>query len=619
MSDPGQGFGKEGPGRSREQKDFDRALRAQAQRRFDAAVDLWEAYAERYPDEAHGFGNLAICLLNCSRPAEALNAARRAHALSDGQGQHLILVQALCANDGGAELEREAAEYTKRYPKDFMGHGAAGQAAYGKADLDTAEQHLVKSIELRPRQGGAWATLAKVYFAEHHYEEAIDAWGKAMAHADEMPAPRREIHFDALMGMGWSLLVLGKVDRALVLAEQAESLGVNPAAAMGLRARCLLYGGHWRRGLETAEEALRIGHRSDRLRALVALEYALRGDIAKAEVHLSRIGDAPDAPGVARSLMAVALGLLGRTDEAIAELEDAKDEIEPHVRYNDLAVVHRLAGDYTRAEEASLQALEIVRDETILTTLASQYVDLGRYDEAESLLEEALRLSPELIQAHFQLGLAYAYNGKLSRARDHLRTLLSSEHGRDSEKETAADLLGRIDRNEEIDKEMKKQGLVFTSYEELQRTEQVLGQHNTLRYEQECARVATERRGKLRWRSVSNDKKVSHHAAKRQIDVFGIARIGSHEALGIGECKLKMSSPVTHGEMRGLVGRMALVLCEERHGDRRGVAGCFFSSSGYEQDALELARKHRIRTYLAVPQKDWKRKADWRIGVFKEI
>lgn len=602
-----------------EQRDFDRAMRAQDERRFDAAADLWGVYTERHPDKAHGYANLALCLSRGSKPAEALAAARRAYGLWPNQANHFVLVEALSANGLADELEREATEYVRRYPDDFMGHGALGNAFYRRGDLEAAEEHLKSSIGLRPRQGGAWATLARVHFEQKRFEEAVDAWGKSMAHADEMPGARDTIRFDALMGMGWSLLVMGKPDRALVLAEQAERLKVDPAEAQGLRARCLLDAGRRGDGLRAAEDALRNGHRSDRLRATVALEYALRDEPDKAMEHLRKVGEAADTLAVADSLAAATLAVLGRTDEAVALLEDLDGELEPYARYNGLAVAYRLAGDYPKAEEMSLKALEVRRDAVILTTLASQYVDLERYDEAEPLLEEAVKSSPDLAQARFQLGLTYAKNGKPSRAREHLRAVLSSGYARESEKANAADMIGRMDRDEEVDADHKKQGVVLTYHEELQRSEQLLERHNTLRYEQECARLAADHGGKLRWSKVGTDRKVSHYGGKRQVDVFGIRKDGDRELLGVGECKLKTTSKVNHGEMRELVGRMALVLCEERHGRRRGVEGCFFSASGYDEDALELARRHGIRTFLAIPRKGWQKRADWKVGTFEEV
>ncbi len=604
---------------NQEAKDFDRAMRAQAERRFDAAADLWGVYVERYPDQASGYANLALCLINCSRAREALDAARRAHALSPAQeGYHWVLLEALSANGLAEELERRAVEHTERYPDHVAGWSMRGRAALLKGEPVEAERCFRKAVDLDPCQNHPWAQLGQLYFQQGRYEEALDVWGKAQAHADTKPGPPERARFEALMGMGWSLLLMGKPDRALALAEQAEGLNVIPAEAQGLRARCLLAADR-PGGIGVAEDAFRNGYSDAYLRARVAFEYASLGKPAEAEKHLGRMGASP-RDAATSNLVATASAALGRTDEAVAELKGLEDdELEPHVRLNGLAIAHRLAGDYERAEEASLKALEIRRDEVVLTTLASQYVDRGRYGEAEPLLEEALRLAPDLPQARYELGFAYASNGKPARAKEHLRAVLASERANERQKARAADLLGRIGRNEEILSFYKEQGLVLVHHEEQQQREQRALRQDTLRYEEECGRLAATSGAKLRWTKVETGKKKTHFGRKKEVDVLGLVEGDGRRRVGVGECKLKTGSEVTHGEMRELVEKMALVLCEERHGAKRGVEGCFFSASGYDGDALELARKHQIRTFLAVPQKGWEKRADWKIGTFKEV
>ena len=601
----------------REDKDFHRAFQAQKERHFDVAVALWEAYVERHADRASAHGNLALCLINTSRPSDALVAARRAYGLSRVQFSHLILLQALLANGLVDELERRATQYVERYPNENIGMGIWGEAAYISGDLQAAENRLLKSLEIEPRSGGYWAMLGKVYMDWESHEKALEAWGRAQAHADARPMPRDQAKFEALMGMGWSLLLLERPDRALVLAEQAEKLNVNPAEAQGLRARCLLAMGR-PDGLRVAEDAMRNGHRSDHLRARVALAYALLGKRDEAEKHLNRVGEAPDNPIVARSLLAGTLSILGRTDEAIIELDKLEGKLEPHVRFNGLAIAYRLADDYDLAEEMSLKALEIRRDEVILATLASQYIDRERYDEAQPLLEEAVRLAPNHPEVRWMLAYCYALNHKQSRAREHLKWLGASEYASQAHRTNAADLLGRIDRDEQISAFYTEQGLVLYPYESLQQTVQRSRQQDTLRYEEECARLAARRDG-VGWTEVGNDKKVTHSGSKRQIDVFGLKKADGRELLCVGECKMKTGSKVNYREVKELVEKMALVLCQERHGGKRGVEGCFFSASGYDEDALELAHRHGIRAFFAVPRKGWQKRADWKLGTFKEI
>jgi len=233
--------------------------------------------------------------------------------------------------------------------------------------------------------------------------------------------------------------------------------------------------------LGVAEDAFRNGYGDDYLRARVAFEYATLKNPDEAEKHLGKVGAAPAV--FARNLVAGTLAALGRTDEAMAELGNLDGELEPYVRFNGLAFAYRIAGDYARAEEMSLRALEIRRDEVILTTLASQYMDQERYGEAEPLLEEALRLSPDLVETHHQLGRSYAFSGKPSRAKEHLRAVLNSKHAEQKRKTEAGDLIARIERDEQISAHRKEQNLVSVPYGELEQLKQRSRRQDTLRYE----------------------------------------------------------------------------------------------------------------------------------------
>ncbi len=598
-----------------EDKDFHHAFQAQKERHFDVAVALWEAYVERHSDRASAHGNLALCLINTSRPSDALVAARRAYGLSRVQFSHLILLQALLANGLVNELERRATQYVERYPNENIGMGIWGEAAYISGDLQAAENRLLKSLEIEPRSGGYWAMLGKVYMDWESHEKALEAWGRAQAHADARPMPRDQAKFEALMGMGWSLLLLERPDRALVLAEQAEKLNVNSAETQGLRARSLLKM-HYPSGLNVAEDALRNGYEDDFLRAWLAFEYVMLQNRDKAEEHLGKISVTPSV--YVRNVRACVLSTLGNPGEAIAELEDLDGKLESHVRFNGLAIAYRLADDYDLAEEMSLKAIEIRRDEVILATLASQYIDRERYDEAQPLLEEAVRLAPNHPEVRWMLASCYALNHKQSRAREHLKWLGASEYASQAHRTNAADLLGRIDRDEQISAFYTEQGLVLYPYESLQQAVQRSRQQDTLRYEEECTRLAARRDG-VGWTEVGNDKKVTHSGSKRQIDVFGLKKVDGRELLCVGECKMKTGSKVNYREVKELVEKMALVLCQERHGGKRGVEGCFFSASGYDEDALELAHRHGIRAFFAVPRKGWQKRADWKLGAFEEI
>lgn len=596
---------------------WERALRAMAERRYDAAAVLWDEYSRSHPEMSAPVANRVLCLLNSGQPEEALSEARRAYGLEPSEGTHWVLLEALDQNGLHEELGREAEVHTKEYPQDPHGWSRLGTAAVVRQEYEEAERCFRRTVELRNDANFAWANLAQIYLEQHRYEDAFDAWSKALGCVYDRPGPPELPRFQALMGMGWSLLYLGLPERGLILAKQAEGYNVNASEVSGLKARCLFATDH-PSAVQAAEDAFRLGYESHYLRARLAYEYAALRRREKAEEHLQRAKPDPDHAET-RGLMAGTLTWLGRTDEAIRELEDLDGILEPYIRLNSLAAAYRIAGNEQRAEEMSPRALELNRDEVILTNLATQYNEQGRFVEAKLLSKEALELKRGFSEALYQLGYACVADGNEGEGRGYLKQALRSEYARETIKVQIAELLGRLDEGREIEAAYKRQGAVPVSYTELQRVLKRSERQDTLRYEDECGRLAAERKGKLRWAAVETRKMIRHAGKVREADVYGLRKKTSGEnAVVIGECKLKTSSTVSRSEMNELVGKMALALCAERHGERRKVEGVFFSNVPYDAEAEELAEKHVIRTLLARPQKNWRKKANWRLRPLDE-
>lgn len=576
-------------------------------------------YAERYPEhEGAARGNRALCLLNDGEPEKGLAEARRAYNLSPHRANHTIVLEALAATDYIEELECEAKAHVESYPEDFLGWSALGRAALGKGNLTEAMEHFRKTVELEPKMNFAWGRLGHIYLKIRFYEKALDAFGKAQASAHTRPAEREKVKFEALMGMGWSLLLLEMPERAQILANQAEVLNVSAAEVQGLKARCLLAMDE-PNGLSTGETALHLGFRDDYLRVRMAFEYAALGRDPEAKKIIESL--APHSDDLAtRQLMVGTLLWLGRTKEAIEELEALDGKLEPHIRLNSLAGAYRVAGDFGKSEESSLRAMDLRRDEVTLTNLAVLYVEQEWFEDAEPLLKEALKFNPDFSEAKYLLGYCYAALDKEGLARKHLQRVVRSDSARSSRKASAADLLGRLAKGREIVDHQKRAGLIVVSHKDYERLHKRSERQDTLKYEDECARLVGDPKGSkgLRWEKVKPRKFVSHAKKTREVDVYGVRENDDVTSLLLGECKLKTSNTVSYSDMRELVEKMALVACWERHDQRRAVEGYFFANVVYDEDAKVLANRHGIRMFLAHPQKGWKKRADWRLGKVRE-
>lgn len=595
---------------------WDRAWRAQAERKFEAAVELWSDYIEQHPQVAGGYANRCICLLSLVRSEEALRDARKAYELLPAPGNRVALMQALDANGLFDEMNELSKEQEQEEPDDFFTLNFSGRAAQETGDFAKAEERFLEVVNIHPGANFAWTQLGDIYLRTGRYTEALDAWGKAQASVHDRPGPPEWFQHQALLGMGWSLLWLEKPKRALILAEQAERLNVDVASAQGLKARCLLATDH-PSGANVAENAFRLGYQDDFLRARLAMEYARLARREDAERCLAPISPHPDDT-YTRNLIAGTLTYLGRTDEAIQELEGLDGKLEPYVRYNALASAFRIAGRPDKAEEMSLKALEIRRDEVILTNLGSFYNEESRHEEAEEVLKESLGLRPNMPDTLYQLGYSYAAQGKEGQARKYLRQILRSEMARESLKEEAADMLARMNQNAELEADRKEYGIIGVYQKEIEQIVRRSERQDTLRYEQECARLAKEPQSGLGWSGVETQRVVRHAGSQREIDVYGSQLVGEQELLNLGECKFKTSNTVGYSEVRELVEKMALVRCVERHGHKREVSGYMFSTVSYDNEARELAAKHGIRLFTATPQKGWQKRADWTVTNLKE-
>jgi tetratricopeptide (TPR) repeat protein len=153
------------------------------------------------------------------------------------------------------------------------------------------------------------------------------------------------------------------------------------------------------------------------LRASTAAVDQRRAQLGLAITHL-QMGDAHEAVGImtrvvarspkdvaARSLLAQALSDDGQVEQAVQELEEAR-QIAP----DDLELAYRLAGGYLKLEK--LQPAErlfalIKKARPLPQThvlLGRAYRDAAQYERARGELRAALKLDPKVRRAHYYLG-----------------------------------------------------------------------------------------------------------------------------------------------------------------------------------------------------------------------
>lgn len=245
--------------------------------------------------------------------------------------------------------------------------------------------------------------LATAPLTGQEVSEISSAFSHALAEANAAIADGEpqiaESRFRTALLEGW--LLLGAVDRAA---------GEIAAA---------------RRAFEEAA-AMSVELRRPRM-ALAAIELQ-SGDLERAILLLRRIVGADSGDLEARRLLAQALGLAGRTDLAIQELEELA-ALAPE----DLEISYLLATAYLQQDELDpavelLDALAAERPRAATFVLIGRtYRDYDFYDRARAALEHALALDPRARRAHFYLAtvdlLEYA-QARMARAIEYLRAEL---------------------------------------------------------------------------------------------------------------------------------------------------------------------------------------------------
>jgi tetratricopeptide (TPR) repeat protein len=156
---------------------------------------------------------------------------------------------------------------------------------------------------------------------------------------------------------------------------------------------------------------------------LIALQ---QGDTPRAVDFLRRAATGRGGGAVQWNDLGVVHGMAGHLAEAGAAFEEAL-RLEPNYAgaHDNLGVVLQRRGDLDRAVGCHREAIRCQPDfAQAYHNLGTAFTALGRRDEAVAALEEALRLAPEFVEAANSLGIALHERGDVGRAMDCYRRAL---------------------------------------------------------------------------------------------------------------------------------------------------------------------------------------------------
>jgi tetratricopeptide (TPR) repeat protein len=390
--------------------------------------------------------------------------------------------------------------HVKAAPTDYAGYDGLGAAYLQKARetgeidyYDLAEKTLKKALDLAPpdfRSADPLVHMALVYMGEHRFSEALAVTQKAIALGSGNLA--------AFAIEGDAYTDLGDYDSALAAYDTGRKLGAATSSPLGLSymydsrmAYLAFLHGDTAKAIELMQSAITAARQSNEPRENLAWlyfelgeRYFQSGDLAKAEQAYGA-GVAADGNHY-RSL--AGLGKVraaqGKLDESIqfyrrslgiipfpayaAELGDVyrkagqpadaaqQDDLVEYIghlgKLNQVLANRELAMFYADPEIKLPEALELARNELevrhdIYTwdTLAWVLYKNGRFQEAASAMNKALRLNTKDALLLFHAGMIYHSIGRDAEAESSLQSALQANpRFHVFYAETAAQALGDI-------------------------------------------------------------------------------------------------------------------------------------------------------------------------------
>lgn len=318
-------------------------------------------------------------------------------------------------------------QLARNVPSSAQAHDALGRAALARGDLKSAEQSLLKAIEIDPSREESRVALARLYQGEARFADAAAQLRQAWDRSGELRMAEQVVRLELHGGMaaharalverldadavdaerrvaaGWLRLLVKQPERARAIAEDVLAGGELPAARVLLGAALEAQGrgeeaiGHLRKvplgATQFADAQQRIGRL---LCDLGRYREALDG-FTKVLQQLGTEGTSGEVSDALTTGMALAHERSGDRAQGIKVLETAFAR-RPGSTALTLALGNHLArdGQWERAVETAKRMLKRHPDSAqtlnfIGFTLAERGV---RLDEARKTLERAVALKP---------------------------------------------------------------------------------------------------------------------------------------------------------------------------------------------------------------------------------
>ena len=327
-----------------------------------------------------GLGVLVVvaCAMPACGPAGDTDAGLLPVELPDLEGAHSSVrtqveaaEAALLEVRGGSAAERGAA------------YARLGLLLMAGEHLDAAEPSLRNAVQLLPREF-RWA-----YYLAHLYRQQGDL-AQAAEHF-ERAHDQRPDDFSLLIWLVSTRLRLGQPDLAESWLVKARALRPGSAVVRFQEGRTAVANRDYASAVEHLTAVLRLDPNASIVHYPLAMAHRALGDLEAAEYHLGR-AEGGDGDG----------GLLGLSDPLMADLATLLRSPQAH---RERALEADASGDRPEAVRQFLMAVELdPADPVMRLSLAMAHDRSGNPRAALPELEAAVRLDPDLAQAHYVLG-----------------------------------------------------------------------------------------------------------------------------------------------------------------------------------------------------------------------
>jgi len=351
-------------------------------------------HLEIYPDSDYGLVRLGQALLRTGRTAAALPLFEQARRLNpdsvEAAGFEVLLHEEL--NDFAA-AEALARDLVQRWPGNAFAHVALGNVLQYEKRWPEAAEHYARAVKIYPRGDDYWAVLCELQIRQSELEPALRSCQIALK--------LNPANMSAKSNLPLVLARLGRWEEARLRMEQESSgSGVETWVTVGATA---FAASHLTDAEQAYRKALDLDPRSER--ALIGLGSVL--------VTSRRY---PEAERVLKKALvqfpqnAALLMLMGQVQAARGDLEGAEKSLALSVQkvpedlnawrqlYSVREQLRDFSGMATAMEEVVHRHLNDgpspANKPQDLVNLGRALVQLGRFERAEQVLQEALRLQP---------------------------------------------------------------------------------------------------------------------------------------------------------------------------------------------------------------------------------